>query len=139
MNKIEERSWRCCKTFKSFALKSVSGTCNKNRVCSIKRPDVFLYMIQDCGYDREIPVKVRVIIGVTSLEVKEAPLNPDSGNLNGLILFCSLLRPHRVKETKLTASYVAHFWGSEIYLKPKSFEESALPVNSLRLVQPVGL
>lgn len=60
-------------------------------------------MVQDCGYDREIPVKVRVIIRVTSLEVKEAPLNPDSGNLNGLILCCSLLRPHRVKETKQTA------------------------------------
>lgn len=60
-------------------------------------------MVQDCGYDREIPVKVRVIIGVTSLEVKEAPLNPDSGNLNGLILCCSLLRPHRVKKTKRTA------------------------------------
>lgn len=70
----------------------MSGSCTENRVRSIKRPDVFSYMVQDCGDDRELTEKVRVIIGVTSLEVKEASLESESGKPNGIALVLLILR-----------------------------------------------
>lgn len=79
------------KQLKRFALKRVSGSCAENRVRSITWPDVFSYKVQDCGVDRELTIKFRIIIRVRSLEVKEASLEIESGNPNGLPMRCALM------------------------------------------------